>query len=204
MAWWTDRMLPYLIDWALRAPEVNDRRRRACRGLAGRVLEVGFGSGLNLRYYPEATIEVLVVDPSGVAHRLAEPRIARRGLPVRQVGLDGSAIDLPDGSVDAALSTFTLCTIPDVSAALAEVRRVLRPGAALHFLEHGRSPDLSVRRWQRRLNPVQRRLVGGCHLDRSIPELVTAAGFEVVELRTGYGVGPRPFSYLFEGRALSV
>jgi ubiquinone/menaquinone biosynthesis C-methylase UbiE len=147
---------------------------------------------------------VLAVEPSDQAWRLAGPRIAAGTPPVERVGLDGARLPLPDRSVDAVVSTFTLCTIPDVAAALAEVRRVLRPGGRLHFLEHGRAPEIPVRRWQRRLQPLQSRIVGGCRLDRRIDELVTGAGLEMVELVTGYGDGPKPLSYLYRGRAVAA
>ena len=190
------------MDRVLRTPEVNARRAKVCEGLHGRVLEIGFGSGLNLRHYPAAVTEVLVVEPSASALRLAEPRKAAVSAPVDHVGLDGARLDLPEGSVDCVLSTYTLCTIPDVNAALVEIRRVLKPAGALHFLEHGRAPTESVRRWQRRLHPVHSRIAGGCHLDRPIDDLITRSGLMISDLEMGYGDGPRPFSYLYRGRAL--
>jgi ubiquinone/menaquinone biosynthesis C-methylase UbiE len=204
MALWTDRLLPRLVDRALDTPEVAARRARTLTGLRGRVVEIGFGSGLNLRHYPPEVEHVLAVEPSDLAWRLAGPRMASGTPPVERIGLDGARLPVPDASVDAVVSTFTLCTIPEVAAALAEVRRVLRPGGRLHFLEHGRAPEEAVRRWQRTLQPLQSRLVGGCRLDRPIDELVAAAGLDVVELSTGYGDGPRPFSYLYRGRAVAA
>ena len=202
MGLWTDRVLPRVVDYALRTPEVNARRARTLAGLSGRVLEIGFGSGLNLAFYPGAVERVLAVEPSDLAWRLAEPRLASPGTPaVERVGLDGARLPVPDASVDAVVSTFTLCTVPAVEAALSEIRRVLRPGGRLHFLEHGRAPEESVRRWQDRLQPLQSRLIGGCRLDRPIDQLVVGAGLEMVELTTEYGDGPRPFSYLYRGRA---
>jgi ubiquinone/menaquinone biosynthesis C-methylase UbiE len=201
MAFWTERILPRLVDRALQMPEINARRAEVCQGLHGRVLEIGFGSGLNLRYLPSELDRVLAVEPSELAWQLAQPRVAARSVPVERIGLDGEQVNLPEGSVDGVLSTFTLCTIPDVQSALAEVRRVLKPGGALHFLEHGRSPDPAVLRWQHRLHPVHSRLVGGCNLDRPIDELITSAGLEIVEIELGYGQGPRPFSFLYRGRA---
>jgi len=129
------------------------------------------------------------VEPSDLAWRLAQPRIEHLSAPVRRAGLDGERLDLADGSVDAALSTYTLCTIPDVRAALLEVRRVLRPGGRLHFVEHGLAPDERVRRWQRRLEPMQKRIFGGCHLTRPIVDLLTTAGFVVTELDVFYEKG---------------
>jgi ubiquinone/menaquinone biosynthesis C-methylase UbiE len=194
-------VLPRVTDRVLRTPEVNARRAVVCGGLRGRVLEIGFGSGLNLRHYPAEVTEILIVEPSAVALRLAEPRKSAASTTVKQVGLDGAKLEVSEGSVDCVLSTYTLCTIPDVEAALQEIHRVLKPGGALHFLEHGRAPTESVRRWQRRLNPVQHRIAGGCHLDRLIDELITEAGLIISELETEYGQGPRPFSYLYRGRA---
>jgi ubiquinone/menaquinone biosynthesis C-methylase UbiE len=189
------------MDRVLGTPEVNARRALVCHGLHGRVLEIGFGSGLNLRHYPAEVTEILVVEPSESALRLAGPRTAAISAALERVGSDGARLDLPDGSVDCVLSTYTLCTIPSVAAALEEVCRVLKPGGALHFLEHGRAPTESVRRWQHRLHPVHSRIAGGCHLDRAIDNLITDAGLMIGELDTGYGDGPRPFSYLYRGRA---
>jgi ubiquinone/menaquinone biosynthesis C-methylase UbiE len=189
------------MDRVLRTPEVNARRAKLCEGLHGRVLEIGFGTGLNLRHYPAEVTEILVVEPSTTAMRLAEPRTAAVSVPVRRVGLDGAHLELPEESVDCVLSSYTLCTIPDVESALLEVHRVLKPEGALHFLEHGRAPTESVRRWQRRLHPVHSRIAAGCHLDRPIDHLISNAGLIIRELETQYGPGPRPFSYLYRGRA---
>jgi ubiquinone/menaquinone biosynthesis C-methylase UbiE len=199
---WNDQVLPRVVDRVLRTPEVNVRRAKVCQGLHGRVLEIGFGTGLNLRHYPAEVTEILVVEPSKAAMRLAEPRKVAVSVRVEQVGIDGAQLDLPDGSVDCVLSTYTLCTVPAVDTALSEIHRVLKPDGELHFLEHGRAPTESVRRWQRRLHPVHSRIAGGCHLDRPIDDLITRAGLMIRELETGYGDGPRPFSYLYRGRAL--
>lgn len=202
MGLWTDHALPHLMDRVLSTPEVNDRRAKVCQGLHGRVLEIGFGSGLNLRHYPAEVTQVLVVEPSASALRLAEPRKAALSAPVNHVGLDGARLDLADDSVDCVLSTYTLCTIADVDAALLEVHRVLKPDGTLHFLEHGRAPTESIRRWQHRLHPVHSRIAGGCHLDRPIDIVITRSGLAINDLETGYGDGPRPFSYLYRGRAI--
>jgi ubiquinone/menaquinone biosynthesis C-methylase UbiE len=190
------------MDRVLDTPTVNARRAEVCRDLHGRVLEIGFGTGLNLRHYPAEVTEILVVEPSKSAMRLAEPRRAAVSIRLEHVGIDGAQLDLPDGSVDCVLSTYTLCTIPAVDSALSELHRVLKPDGELHFLEHGRAPTESVRRWQRRLHPVHSRIACGCHLDRPIDDLITRAGLMIRELETGYGDGPRPFSYLYRGRAL--
>jgi ubiquinone/menaquinone biosynthesis C-methylase UbiE len=194
-------VLPRISDRLGGVEPISRLRARITRSLGGSVLEIGFGSGLNLPHLPNGVTRLYAVDPSTTARDLAAPRIAASPVPVEFVGLDGQHIPLPDAAVDAALTTFTLCTIPDATLALTEVRRVLRPGGRLHFLEHGRSPDPSVARWQRRLNPIQRRVFGGCHLDKPIDQLVEGAGFELVELRTEYLMAPSVFGYMYEGVA---
>ena len=204
MSLWTDRVVPHLADASLKTPEVMELRARVCPGLYGKVLEIGFGSGLNVTCYPDEVTSVSAVEPSDVGWRLSEKRRSACSTPVHRSGLDGQRLTEPDGSHDAALSTFSLCTIPDPGRALAEVRRVIAPGAALHFLEHGLAPDAGVRQWQRRLEPVQRRLAGGCHLTRDIPGLVREAGFEIETLEKVYAPGPRmsrPWSYVYFGVA---
>ena len=149
------------------------------------MLEIGFGGGLNVVHYPPEVSAVGAVEPSEVGWRMSAKRRARTEVPVERIGLDGQDIAAEDDSYDNALCTFTLCTIPDPARALAEVARVVRPGGRLHFLEHGRSDDPKVQRWQRRLDPWQARLVGGCHLTRNPGALLTAAGYELTELVTG-------------------
>ena len=201
MGFYSERIVPRCVDFLLSRPPILELRERAVQGLRGDVLEVGFGSGLNLPYYSADVTSVLAIEPSMLARSLAQPRIDAVRVPVRWGGLDGAALDVPDASVDAALSTFTFCTIPDLTAALRELRRVIRPGGALHFLEHGRSPDASVARWQDRLNPLQQRLAGGCNLNRAIADSVREAGFCMDALETYYLPGPRFAAYMFEGRA---
>ncbi|HSU34888.1 MAG TPA: class I SAM-dependent methyltransferase, partial [Propionibacteriaceae bacterium] len=157
MGLWGSHVLPRLIDRALNTSEVNARRALVCSGLRGRVLEIGFGSGLNVAHYPESVADVLAVEPSDLAWRIAQPRIAASGRTVKRAGLDGEHLAVEDESVDAVLSTYTLCSIPDVDAALREVRRVLKPDGTLHFLEHGLAPQPEVQKWQLRLQPIQSR-----------------------------------------------
>lgn len=201
MGWYREHVLPRLVDRACGTAELRQWRSNVVVGLHGDVVEIGFGSGLNVPLYPAEVRRVFAVEPAATARRLAEQRVAAADVPVEHVGLRGEEIPLDDESCDAALSTFTLCTIPDVERALAEVRRVLKPGAALHFLEHGRSPDPDVLRWQQRLEPMQRRLADGCHLTRVPDELVVAAGFELVRAESRYASGPKPWSWFTEGVA---
>jgi SAM-dependent methyltransferase len=158
------------------------------------VIEIGFGSGLNVPFYPMAVTRLAAVEPSDVGWKLAARRLTATAVPVQRSGLDGQSLPFADDSYDAALSTWTLCTIPDVAAALAEVRRVLKPGGTLHFLEHGLAPDEQVRRWQRRLDPLQQRIAGGCHFTRRITDLLTAAGFTIEELDVFYEEGGPKFA----------
>jgi SAM-dependent methyltransferase len=199
-----EHVLPRIINVCCGLKPLRPLRERVCEGLEGRVVEVGFGSGLNIPYYPATVTAVSAVEPSDTGWDLAAKRRAATGLPVERTGLDGQSLPLDDASCDAALSTFTLCTIPDVQAALGEIRRVLKPGAALHFLEHGLAPDEPVRRWQHRLDPIQQRLFGGCHLTRPVADLLTGAGFTITYIDVFYEKSaPKPFTAYSLGVAVS-
>lgn len=190
MGFYGDQVLPRIINVACAAgPVVGELRGRVCSGLSGEVVEIGFGSGLNVPHYPAAVTSVTAVEPSDVAWRLAADRVAAAEVPVARAGIDGQALPFPDDSFDTALSTWTMCTIPDLDTALAELRRVLRPGGTLHFLEHGLAPDESVVTWQRRLEPLQKRVVGGCHLTRPVVEDIARAGFELRQVDRFYEKG---------------
>jgi ubiquinone/menaquinone biosynthesis C-methylase UbiE len=204
VSFYADRILPRIIDVVLRRGEFSEMRERVAGGLSGDVLEVGFGSGLNVPHYPPEVKRVLAVDPATLGRKLAAERVAESGVPVEYVGLDGEHLPLEDDSVDHALTTWTLCSIPDVARALAEIRRVLRPGGSLHFLEHGRSPHAKVARWQDRLTPLNRRLAGGCHLNRSIDELIARSGLEIARLDNYYVRGPKVPGYMYEGVATAT
>lgn len=202
MGFYQEQVLPRCTDLTCGGAGMERFRRRTTEGLSGRIVEIGFGSGLNVATYPDEVTEVLAVEPSHVARSRAMARTEGADVEVQFVGLDGQSLPIEDASCDGALATFTLCTIPDVQAALAELRRVLRPGGRFHFLEHGRAPDESVRTWQRRFEPLQRRLAGGCHLTRAPDALVSDAGFEIVELEQRYVSGPKPWSYFTLGHAI--
>lgn len=182
MGWYTEQVVPRFTSVMLGAP-MDAYRARVCAGLSGDVLELGFGSGRNLAHLPVDVKRVLAVEPSEVGTSLAANRIAASDIPVEFVGRSGEELALENESVDHVLVTWTLCTIPDVARALSEVRRLLKPGGTLHFIEHGRSPDPETARWQDRLNPLWGRLFGGCHLDRSIDELVRNSGLVLRDVK---------------------
>jgi ubiquinone/menaquinone biosynthesis C-methylase UbiE len=199
MGLYGDRILPRLIDLAMRNERLRPYRQRAISQAEGCVLEIGAGSGLNLPFYSGAVTEILGLDPHPKLLALADGR--QCGIQLTMVEASAEAIPLEDGSVDTVVSTWTLCSIPGVAQALREARRVLKPGGKFLFVEHGLSPDASVRRWQHRLTPAWKRVAGGCHVNRPIPELVRQAGFEITELETGYMEGPRPMTFTYEGCA---
>jgi ubiquinone/menaquinone biosynthesis C-methylase UbiE len=204
MGFYEDRVLPRIIVLALDNKHTREVRSRVAAGVSGDVLEIGFGSGLNLPHLPDTVTSFKAVDPSGAAAKLGAKRIAESKVPVDFIGLDGQNLPLEDASVDTVLSTWTLCTIPDAVQAIREVRRVLRPGGTLHFVEHGKSDDEGVKRWQDRLNGLQQRIAGGCNLNRDIAAVVTDGGMTISKLDRYYGPGePKPFGCLYEGIAVA-
>jgi ubiquinone/menaquinone biosynthesis C-methylase UbiE len=194
-------VLPRLIDLVMRGKAEHGERAKLVPLASGIVAEIGSGSGLNARFFGDAVERVYALDPSLALWRLGRARLDAARVPVSFVVASGEAIPFPDHAIDTVLMTWTLCSIPDARAALHEMRRILKPSGRLLFIEHGRAPDESVRRWQERLNPGWRRLAGGCHLNRPIDTLIASAGFRIVQLERGYGAGPRPFDYLYRGVA---
>jgi ubiquinone/menaquinone biosynthesis C-methylase UbiE len=200
MGFYADHLLPGLVDLAMRQKVLGPYRTRTVGAAEGRVLEIGVGSGLNLPLYGSRVTAVVGIEPSPPLLRRARRHAARP--PVELIEGTAEALPLEDKSVDTVVTTWTLCSIPDAVRALAEARRVLRPGGALLFVEHGRAPEPSVARWQDRLDPLWSRLAGGCHLDRPIDVLIQAAGFRLDRLETSRVPGPRTHTFLYHGRAL--
>lgn len=195
-------IFPRLCDMALSQPFVAKHRHDLLSQADGEILEIGFGTGLNLSYYPKQVRKITVVDPSIGMHRKAEKRIAQSGIDVDHRLISGERLTFDDGTFDCVVSTFTLCSIEDVSRAVGEVYRVLRPGGRFLFLEHGLSPDPKVQKWQHRLNWLQRHLADNCHLDRNMRELISSKPFSSVKLSEFYlEKGPRTHGYVYEGIA---
>jgi len=203
MSFYQDHVLPYVIRAAMRQRNLAAYRERVISGAAGRVLEIGAGSGLNFPLYGSDVERVLALEPLRKLLAMARRAAGNTMRPVELLDASAEAIPLPDRSVDTVVTTWTLCTIPDVARALTEIRRVLKPGGRLLFVEHGLSPDAGVRRWQDRLTPLWKRLGGGCHLNRGIADLIEKAGFRIEHLDTGYMRGPKPMTFTYEGRARS-
>lgn len=203
MGLYRERIVPHLVNWACATPGMERWRERVCDGLHGDVVEIGFGSGLNVVHYPDTVRHVYAVEPSARSLRIGATRIENSPVPITHVGLDGQSIPLDASSCDSALMTFTLCTVADPEQVLGELRRVLVAGGSLHFLEHGIAPSAGVARWQRLLDPLEKRVADGCHLTRDAPALIRNAGFDITWLEQRYARGPKPWSYFSVGVAVS-
>lgn len=203
MSFYERHVLPRVLDFSCGMRPIREQREKVVPRAHGRVLEIGIGSGLNLAHYDLGRVETLIgLDPSPELRRIAQKRARRVGVGVEWLPLEAERIPLDDASVDSVVVTYTLCTIPDVQAALSEVRRVLAPGGELYFSEHGRAPEPEVARMQDRLTPYWKRIAGGCHLNRDIPALIANAGFELDELETMYMPRtPRALGHSFWGCA---
>lgn len=200
MGFYNDRILPRLCDLAMGSKDLLPYRERVVRAAKGRVLEIGIGSGRNLPLYGPAVKQVVGLDPGTrlmqMAREAPHPDIA-----VEFVEASAEAIPIDNRSIDTVVTTWTMCSIPDIGRALEEVRRVLRPDGKLVFVEHGRAPEPRVQWWQDRLTPAWRRISGGCHLDRDIADLLLRNGFNVEDLRTGYMNGLKAMTFMYEGQA---
>jgi ubiquinone/menaquinone biosynthesis C-methylase UbiE len=201
-SFYENHILPYLLNVFMNTKATREERKRSLAGVKGSVLEVGFGSGLNLRYYPETVTKVVGIDPSRTSAHLARKRIAASSFAVEFVGLSAEQLPVADASFDSVVSTFTLCTIPDVEGALREMRRALKPEGRFYFVEHGHADDPRVARWQDRLDGVEQKVFGGCHLNRDIATLIRQAGFEIERLEHAYLKGAPKFAgFLYRGVA---
>ncbi|WP_372780795.1 class I SAM-dependent methyltransferase [Litorivivens sp.] len=203
MSFYEQHILPHVIDLACGDKVIMDERSSLLGAAEGRVLEVGMGSGLNLRYYnPDKVDFVWGLEPSEGMRKKARKNLARSPVQVEWLGLPGEEIPLDNHSADTVVLTFTLCTIPDWEAALKQMHRVLKPGGRLLFCEHGAAPDESVARWQDRINPVWKKVAGGCHLNRRIPELLAQGGFTIGDLQMDYlPKTPRIAGFRYKGYA---
>ena len=202
MSFYDDRILPHLIDLACSTKPTRKQREKIVHLAEGDVLEIGFGSGLNLPYYDSEKVRrIFGLEPSEGMRRKAQPNVDAAGLDIEFIDLPGEQIPLESNSVDTVLVTFTLCSIDDAQAALAGMRRVLKPGGKLLFCEHGAAPDADVRRWQDRLNPAWKRFSGGCNMNRDIPALIESSGFRITTDERMYIPGLRILSYNYWGTA---
>ncbi|HEV2349674.1 MAG TPA: class I SAM-dependent methyltransferase [Terriglobia bacterium] len=201
MGFYSHHILPRLLDLSMRNKEAARLRAAWLPHARGEVLEVGMGSGLNLPFYGSQVRKVYALDPSPELQSMARQRVAG---PIKVEFLLQSAeepLPLPDSSMDTVVITWTLCSIVNAPQALQQMRRALKPGGQMIFLEHGRAPDPGVMAWQDRLTPAWKRVTGGCHLNRKIDHLIISAGFQITELKMGYMPGPRPMTYTYQGFA---
>jgi ubiquinone/menaquinone biosynthesis C-methylase UbiE len=198
---YSDHILPHVINLSMRNRELQPYRERVLARAEGRVLEIGIGSGLNLPFYGERVEQVLGLEPAPRLLAMAQDQAQHTARPVTLIAGSAEAIPVEDHSIDTVVTTWTLCSIPDAIGALKEMRRVLRPGGQLLFVEHGLAPEDNVQRWQNRLTPLWKKIGGGCHLNRPIRALIERSGFDIAQIETGYAKGPRPMTFFYEGRA---
>jgi ubiquinone/menaquinone biosynthesis C-methylase UbiE len=202
MGFYQQHVVPHLVNLAMRNAELKPYRERVVAGADGRVLEIGIGAGPNLQFYPSRVTEILAIEQSAKLIAMARRAAVRSGVRVKFMEGSAEAIPLESKSVDTVVMTWTLCSIAHPSGALGEIRRVLKPGGRLLFVEHGQSPDASVRKWQDRLTPLWKRVAGGCQLNLPISRLIEGSGFRLVNLKVGYMIkGPKPMTFLYEGSA---
>lgn len=202
MGFYSNVIFPRMLEWALGPKVTADIRREVLTGVRGKVFEIGFGTGLNMPYYPAEVEELTTVDPNPGANKRAERRIAESPIQVKQLVLGGESLPMDDASFDHVVCTWTLCSIPEAEKALSEVKRVLRPGGTFHFVEHGLADNPKTQRWQKRLNPIWKVIGDGCHLDRNPRELIQDSGLTLAECRNYYlEDAPKFAGYLYQGVA---
>jgi ubiquinone/menaquinone biosynthesis C-methylase UbiE len=201
MRFYKDRILPHLVNLAMRNHRLQPYRERVISAAGGRVLEVGIGSGLNIAFYPERVSEIVGLEPADQLLHMAQKNAGKSRS--RVILVEGSAEEIPldRHSIDTIVMTWTLCSIPDATVALSEMRRVLKPHGQLLFVEHGLAPEEKVRKWQNRLTPLWKRFTGGCHLNRPIRDLIENAGFAMTQINTGYIEGPKTMTFFYQGIA---
>lgn len=187
MGLYEKHILPRFLDTACGAKPITYQRKKVVPQAEGRVLEIGMGTGLNLPYYDKSKVEMIFgLEPAEEMRKRAEPKVAQYGIPVEFLDLPGEEIPLDDNSVDTVLLTYTLCTIPDGIKALKGMARVLKPGGKMLFCEHGKAPDANVAKWQNRINPIWKKIAGGCNVNRPIPEMLAEGGFKIEGMETMY------------------
>ena len=202
MSFYAEVCLPHIINCACGMGAVEKQRAKVVPQAQGKVLEIGMGSGLNLKHYDSQKVEMVWgLEPSEGMRKKAQANIADSKVPVEWMSLPSDKIPLNDNSVDTVVLTFTLCTIPESEPALSEMRRVLKPQGTLLFCEHGEAPDIKVQKWQQRINPLWKKIAGGCNLNRQIPQLIRSAGFEITQLDECYIDGPKIAAYQYYGVA---
>ena len=204
MSWYEERMLPHMINFACSASPNQKQRQKIVPEAAGEILEIGFGSGLNVPFYDQPKVKkIWALEPSEGMRRKAQPAVDETELDIEFIELPGEQIPLDDNSVDTVLVTYTLCTIPDTALALEGIRRVLKPEGRLLFCEHGKAPDENVQRWQNRLNPAWSKIAGGCQMNRDIPALLKEGGFRIKVDERMYIPGAKILCYNYWGSAVA-
>lgn len=201
MSFYQRSVIPRLTHLAMRQKQLLPFRQQVIDVAEGRVLEIGIGSGLNFPFYGGAVTSVIGLEPSSELRSMARLRAEAAAVPITLLDASAETIPLDSGTIDTVVTTWTLCTIPNAARALGEMRRVLRPGGALLFVEHGRAPEPGVARWQDRLDPLWSRLAGGCHLNRKMDDLINGSGFRIEALENARIPGPRTHTYLYQGHA---
>ena len=202
MGIYSDHLFPKVLDLAMRAPELKPLRARTVEHAHGRVLEIGFGAGYNLRFYPEQVDSVIAIDPNPGLSAMAQERIKRNTVRVEHHQITAERLPFDDASFDCAVSTLTLCSIANVTAALAEIRRVLKPGGEFFFLEHGLCPEPQISKWQHRLTPMWKIIGDGCHLNRNVAALIQNAGLQITSMSNFIlPKAPRAIGYAYLGTA---